>query len=149
MRIDTQSKLASEFLLMARVHSIADDGTLTVCDETGSRQEIPCDVLHTTGTGGPALALGDLVLCWLPSTRAQRGVVLGRVGPMQPPQDPVLPGFDPPDQLVIEARSNLTLRCGEGSITIRADGKILIKGKDLVSHAQRMNRIKGGSVSIN
>ena len=29
------------------------------------------------------------------------------------------------------------------------DGKILIKGKDLVSHAQRTNRIKGGSVAIN
>lgn len=54
-----------------------------------------------------------------------------------------------PDELVIEARKNLTLRVGEGSITIRADGKILIKGKDLVSHAQRTNRIKGGSVAIN
>ena len=53
------------------------------------------------------------------------------------------------DELVIEAKKNLTLKCGEGSITIREDGKILIKGKDLVSHAQRMNRIKGGSVSIN
>jgi len=41
------------------------------------------------------------------------------------------------------------LRVGDGSITIREDGKVLIKGKDLVSHAQRMNRIKGGAVSIN
>lgn len=147
MKIGTESKPA---LLMTRVHSITDDGTVTVCDETGSRRKIPCDVLHATATGGPGLALGDLVLCWRPSARAQRGVVLGRIGPMQPKsQDPALPNLDPPDQLVIEARSNLTLRCGEGSITIRDDGKILIKGKDLVSHAQRMNRIKGGSVSIN
>jgi hypothetical protein len=54
-----------------------------------------------------------------------------------------------PDDLVLEAKETVTLRCGDGSITIRADGKILIKGKDLVSHAQRANRIKGGSVSIN
>jgi len=43
----------------------------------------------------------------------------------------------------------MTLRVGNGSITIRGDGKILIKGSDLVSHAQRTNRIRGGAVSIN
>ena len=48
-----------------------------------------------------------------------------------------------------EAKHQLTLRVGEGTISIREDGKILIKGTDLVSHAQRMNRIKGGAVSIN
>ena len=54
-----------------------------------------------------------------------------------------------PDELVLEAKHTLTLRVGDGSITIREDGKILIKGKDLVSHAARTNRIKGGSVQIN
>ena len=52
-------------------------------------------------------------------------------------------------EIVLEARKGMTLRVGEGSITLRADGKILIKGKDLVSHARRMNRIRGGSVSLN
>ncbi len=56
---------------------------------------------------------------------------------------------DVSDELVLEAKHSLTLRVGEGSITIREDGKILIKGKDLVSHAQRLNRIKGGAVQIN
>lgn len=72
-------------------------------------------------------------------------MLLGRTGP----------GVDAartkevPDELVLEAKKRLVLRVGEGSITIRADGKILIKGKDLVSHAKRMNRIKGGAVSLN
>ncbi|HKM56274.1 MAG TPA: hypothetical protein VJY33_22910, partial [Isosphaeraceae bacterium] len=56
---------------------------------------------------------------------------------------------EPPDELIFEAKQSLTLKCGEGSITLRGDGKILIKGKDLVSRAQRMNRIKGGAVAIN
>jgi hypothetical protein len=51
--------------------------------------------------------------------------------------------------LVLEATREMTLRVGDGSITIRKDGKILIKGTDLVSHAKRMNRVKGGAVSIN
>jgi hypothetical protein len=54
-----------------------------------------------------------------------------------------------PDELVLEAKQSLTLRVGAGSITIREDGKILIKGTDLVSHARRTNRIRGGAVSIN
>jgi len=56
---------------------------------------------------------------------------------------------DTPDTLLLEAKESLTLRVGDGSITIRADGKILIKGKELVSHAEKMNRIKGGAVAIN
>ena len=64
--------------------------------------------------------------------------MLGRIGRV-----------DPQKEVVIQARESLTLRVGDGSITIRADGKILIKGKDLVSHAQRANRIRGGSVAIN
>jgi hypothetical protein len=103
---------------------------------------LACDVLVT---GGPAylnLGTGDEVLVWRPAVPAERGIVLGKVEP---------PGAEAetPSELVVEARENLTLRCGDGSITLRADGKILIKGKDLVSHAQRTNRIKGGSVAIN
>jgi len=56
---------------------------------------------------------------------------------------------DAPDELVMEARKNLVLRCGAGSITLRADGKVLIRGKDLVARARRTHRIKGGSVAIN
>jgi hypothetical protein len=101
-----------------------------------------CDVLET-GAAIP-IAEGDVVLIWIPSVGEGRGVVLGRIGV---PLSAV--ASDGADELVIEAKKNLTLKCGDGSITIRADGKILIKGKDLVSHAQRTNRIKGGSVSIN
>lgn len=71
-------------------------------------------------------------------------VVLGAVGPLTTSH-----GNDAPETLVLEATDELTLRVGDGSITIRKDGKILIKGQDLVSHATRMNRIKGGAVAIN
>ena len=59
------------------------------------------------------------------------------------------PDVQVPEELLLEAKHSLTLRVGDGSITIREDGKILIKGKDLVSHATRLNRIKGGAVQIN
>ena len=82
---------------------------------------------------------------WQTETR-ERGVVMGRVGASKSPKKRDKSG---PDELTIEAKQNLVLRCGDGSITLRNDGKILIKGKDLVSRAKRLNRIKGGSVAIN
>ena len=77
-------------------------------------------------------------------------VVMGRIGRARPEiDDGADQGDEMPETLFLEAKHSLTLRVGDGSITIREDGKILIKGKGLVSHAQRMNRIKGGAVSIN
>jgi hypothetical protein len=105
----------------------------------------PCAVLLQGGQP-PALAPGDTVLVWRAPGGAD-GVVLGRIEPTLPPAESDA-GSRPPT-LLLEARDELVLRVGDGSITLRKDGKVLIKGKDLVSHAQRLNRIKGGSVSIN
>jgi len=52
-------------------------------------------------------------------------------------------------RLVFEAKEEVVLRCGKGSITLRKDGKIILKGTELVSRASRTNKIKGSSVAIN
>jgi hypothetical protein len=108
-------------------------------------ERVHCRVLESAAGARIRLVPGDAVLFWRPSPESGRGVVLGRIGPSVDKA----PAQEVPDELVLEAKKGLVLRVGEGSITIRADGKILIKGKDLVSHAKRMNRIKGGSVSLN
>jgi hypothetical protein len=103
-------------------------------------ETILCDLLQTSAA--PVhLEQGNPVLVLLPQTEDERGVILGRIAP------PTHPGV--PEEIVVKARKNFTIECGEGSITLRGDGKILIKGKDLVSRAQRMNRVKGGAVAIN
>jgi hypothetical protein len=53
------------------------------------------------------------------------------------------------ERLVVEAREEIVLRCGEGSIRIRKDGKIVIRGTHILSLSAGPNRIKGGSVNIN
>ena len=120
----------------ARITEICADGLVRLDDIDGL-----CEVLHTGAQ--LRLAPGDIVLVWFSGECNDPGLVLGRIGPTTAPMPPN------PDELLLEAGKSLTLRVGEGSITIREDGKILIKGKELVSHAQRMNRIKGGAVSIN
>ena len=103
-------------------------------------ETILCDLLQTSAAP-ILLEQGNPVLVLLPQSEDERGVILGRIAP------PTSPGV--PEEIVVRARKNFTIQCGEGSITLRGDGKILIKGKDLVSRAQRMNRIKGGAVAIN
>lgn len=148
----------------AAVVAVHEDGSISVAGVGG--QSMRCDVLLTPAGARLAPVPGESVLVWHPSHPGERGVVLGRIAAALPPlPDPdevahpplasTLPaggaqdGAEVPDAIVLEARHSLTLRVGDGSITLRADGKILIKGRDLVSSAQRLNRIKGGAVSIN
>jgi hypothetical protein len=49
----------------------------------------------------------------------------------------------------ITAEKELLLRCGEASIHLREDGKIIIKGRDILSRARRTNKVKGGSIQLN
>jgi hypothetical protein len=123
-----------------RVLRVEGDGTVVVSADDG--QEVLCDVLETTAHDRLFLAASDMVLIWHADPQVPRAVVLGRVGLSH--AGPMVP-----DTLILEAKESVLLRVGDGSITIRADGKILIKGKELVSHAQKMNRIKGGAVAIN
>ena len=132
------------------VMEVDEHGMIEVLAEND--RVLACEALHSGREEG-AVSPGDVVLVW-ESSRPHPAVVLGRVGPVKrgltplDSQGPSVPA-GVVDELVLEAKKMLTLRVGDGSITLREDGKILIKGKDLVSHARRANRIKGGSVSIN
>lgn len=52
-------------------------------------------------------------------------------------------------RVVVCAQTELVLRCGDASITLAADGKLTIRGVDVVSSASRTQRIRGGAVRIN
>jgi hypothetical protein len=52
-------------------------------------------------------------------------------------------------RITIDAREEIVLRCGNGSVKLRKDGTIIIKGTNLVSRAKAANKIKGAAVRIN
>jgi hypothetical protein len=52
-------------------------------------------------------------------------------------------------KVVFEAQEQIELRCGKCSVSLTKQGKIVIKGIEIVSRAARTNKIKGASVSIN
>lgn len=56
---------------------------------------------------------------------------------------------DEDDSLTLTAKRQITLQCGDASITLTKDGKILLRGTYISSRASGMQTIKGGSVQIN
>lgn len=53
------------------------------------------------------------------------------------------------ERIVLEAEREIVLRVGKASITLTREGKVRIRGADLLSRSSGGNRIKGGSVQIN
>jgi len=66
-------------------------------------------------------------------------------GPKPPPVEAKVDGR----RVVIEGKDEIVLQCGEASITLRRNGKVIVKGTYLESRATGTHRIKGGSVEIN
>lgn len=52
-------------------------------------------------------------------------------------------------RITLEAEDEVVIKCGRGSITLRKDGKIVIKGTHIVSRSAGPHKIKGASVNIN
>lgn len=53
------------------------------------------------------------------------------------------------DTVVIEGKDAVELRCGQGSISLHADGHIVIKGERVTSRARETNKVRGAVVLIN
>ena len=52
-------------------------------------------------------------------------------------------------RVVIEGKDEVTLKCGDALITLRRDGKVILRGAYIETTASGVNRIRGGSVKIN
>ena len=133
-------------LTRATIVECYDNGELMVQTQAENSIRLLCDFLQTSPLPGLALQPGDSVLVHMPGSLDSKGCVLGKVGPYRKPES--VPATIP-DRLILEANKEVVVRCGEGALTMREDGKVMLQGQDLVSHAKRCNRIKGGSVAIN
>jgi len=127
-------------LLRGMIAQILPSGEIQVASPSGGGGAmLSCDVLHT---GVPlSLHVGDAVLAMSPIGPGERGLVLGLIAAYSP--------STPEKKLVLEASESLSLKCGSSMIELRQDGRLLIRGKDVVSFAERTQRIKGGTVGIN
>lgn len=141
-----------------------EDGKILV--ESSEANIVFCRFVRSSD--GPALSLnpGDKVL-FAKDPERQEGYVLGIVEPVlsgnlanleiEAPVEKVEINLPTNKEnlvingkkLTLEADQEIELKCGKGAIVIRKDGKILIRGTNLVSRSSGANKIKGASVAIN
>lgn len=53
------------------------------------------------------------------------------------------------DRVELEGKEEVVLRCGKASLTLRRDGKVVLRGVHVVTHGDAVQRIRGGKVQIN
>lgn len=129
---------------MASVIELTEGGDVGVVVAGEPPVRLRCDVLRTGDRATLTLALGDRVLVLLPAPGQDRGCVLGTVGAYESRRpEPA------PTELHLEAMSRVEIRCGESALTMDAEGRVLLKGKDIVTRAKRTQKIRGGTVHIN
>lgn len=77
----------------------------------------------------------------------ERPIVVGLLAPSVSlePRDAVIDG----KRVVLDAKDEIVLRCGEASITLRRNGRVVIRGAYVEARSKGVNRIRGGSVQIN
>ena len=66
-------------------------------------------------------------------------------GDVAPPKEARVDG----QRVLLEAHDEIELRCGEASIILRRNGRVVIRGVYVETRSRGVNRIKGGSVQIN
>ena len=52
-------------------------------------------------------------------------------------------------EVVLEGKERVELRCGKAKIVLTKDGKVLVKGTDILSRSEGPNRLKGASIQLN
>jgi hypothetical protein len=53
------------------------------------------------------------------------------------------------ERIILTGEKEIELRCGDASISLSKNGKIVIRGAYVETRAKGTNRIKGGAVQIN
>jgi hypothetical protein len=51
--------------------------------------------------------------------------------------------------VTFEAVDQIVLRCGKSSVTLRSDGKVIVKGSEIFNRSSGAHKIKSGTVKIN
>ncbi|MEM7152331.1 MAG: DUF6484 domain-containing protein [Myxococcota bacterium] len=132
--INDQSRLLVDFAgnpygpLRARTTLVLDPAEL----DSAVAEECPVLLLFEDGDPGRPIVVGLL-----------RDTV--PTAPKAPPVEVEADGR----RVEVEAADELVLRCGQASLVLRRNGRVVIRGTYVETRSKGVNRIKGGSVLIN
>ena len=111
-------------------------------DELLAAQEAGSSAVLVFENGDPALP----IILGLVQTGSRPAAVVHNDSPEAPQ---ILEADGDGRRVRITAQDEIVLECGSASITLRRNGRVVVRGTYLESYSDGTNRIKGGQVRIN
>lgn len=162
---DAPSRVLAGFegVVVGTLHGTSHPGALYVDYAGNGHGPLPARTTVPLSTDQIAAALrgSQGVLLVFEGRDPALPIIIGLVqsSPASPFAELLSPSRQPPERalearldgerVVLNAEREIVLRCGAASITLRSDGKVLIRGAYVETHSRGVNCIKGGSVRIN
>ena len=134
--------------VLARIVALGPDGDPWIALGDQGTEPRPA---RTVVALGPSVVGRDALICFAGAGRTPVvvGVLMVAGDQTTEPSAPLIDLVIDRQRIVLSAGKEVVLRCGKASISLTADGRVVIKGADVVSSAGRTNRIRGGTVRIN
>lgn len=138
---------------IGRITAIDEQGIVTVWMPNLGPMQARIAVPVTLDQIKRAISTQQSVLLLIEDRAPDRPIIVGFV------EDRVNLEPGPPPQVVeadvdgkrvrLVGKDEVVLECGSASITLRRNGRVVIKGAYVETHSDGTNRIKGGQVRIN
>lgn len=89
------------------------------------------------------------VLLTFDDERSDRPIIIGFLEPETKADTTKLEAVVDGKRVVLEGQDEIVLKCGLASITLRSNGRVVVRGTYVETRAEGVNRIRGGAVEIN
>ena len=152
----TESATRTASVQLTTIVSIAADGTPEVMvDNARSPVRSRLAVRATRSRIETAIVLRQPVVVAFEDNDRSRPLILGFIETVEP--EPVAHSSGAPSVVAdvdgkrvrVTAQDEIVLQCGSASVTLRRNGRVVIRGTYVETHSDGTNRIKGGQVQIN
>jgi hypothetical protein len=139
---------------LAAIVAVTDDGPQVQFQPDGPSITARLAVPVTRERLDAAIAQCQQVVLLFEHGDRTRPIIVGFLettpGPAQPARSaPVVEADVDGKRVRVMAQDEIVLQCGSASITLRRNGRVIIRGTYVESRSDGTNRIKGGQVQIN
>jgi hypothetical protein len=140
----------SRSAVTGRISAVDDEGIVTVWISGQGPRQARLAIPATLERIREAIEQQQAVLLLIDEAAPERPIIVGFVEDRVRPADTQVIEADVDGKRVrIEGKDEVVLECGSASITLRRNGRVVIKGAYVETHSDGTNRIKGGQVRIN
>ena len=135
---------------VGRLVGWSEDGTPLVDFDGNPAGPIAARVLSNLrgSVAKGAAAVGLELLLAFEEEQAESPIVVGILGDTSG-RTTTLEALVDGKRVVIEGHDEIVLKCGLASITLRRNGRVVVRGTYVETRANGVNRIRGGTVEIN